>query len=267
MKYAIVAGHSSKIPGAFGCGYAEHEVARQMTAKVLEYMKLVGAEVVDCTDNVGKDKTAVWSNAVKNTNNAIGSNGLAISIHLNAAGGTATGTEVLHYNSAALAAKVSAAIAKVLGVRDRGPKDGKQIGYINSTKSEAILIELCFIDNPADMEKLMRNFDAVAKVIVETVTGKVLPEPKPIAAKVEAKEESVFIITGGYKGDALAEVHTIIVDNKWWFDTKREENGSITFLVGGFGKGTDGYSKITSFLTERNWWFTERAVSQIKDWK
>lgn len=190
--YAVVAGHNAIIPGAAGSGYKEHQVAREVTSRVVKYLKQLGAKAFDCTDNVGNTRTSVWSNAVKNTNSAIGSDGLAVSIHLNAGGGT--GTEVLHYDSPELAAKVSAAVATVLGVRDRGPKDGKSIGYINSTNAKTILIELCFIDSAEDMKKLMSKLEEVAKVIAETITGKklesevvpVAPEPTPEPRKLPA---------------------------------------------------------------------------------
>ena len=171
-KFAVVAGHNAIVPGASGNGYKEHEVARQMAAKVLEYLEAVGVTAYDCTDDVGTTQTQCWTNAVNNTNAAIGSDGLAISIHLNSGGGT--GTEVLYYDQATLAGNVSSAVSGAMGISNRGAKQRTDIGYLNSTYAPAILIELCFIDSATDMQKLMANFDKVAEAIVETVTGKTL---------------------------------------------------------------------------------------------
>lgn len=75
-----------------------------MLAKVILYMNAVGETRYNCTEDVGATPSSCWQNAVSNTNRAIGSNGLAVSIHLNAANSNATGTEVLHYNNPELAA-------------------------------------------------------------------------------------------------------------------------------------------------------------------
>lgn len=220
MEYVGVAGHNAIVPGAYGCGYAEHTVARQMLAKVIEYMEAVGETMHNCTDDAGRTPSSCWQNAVSNTNRSIGSNGLAVSIHLNAATGNASGVEVLHYNNSGLAAKVSVKIAAVLGIRDRGPKDGKPIGYINSTKAEAILIELCFIDNPSDMKKLMDNFDAVAMAIVEAITGKTVQSL--------SKQESYRINIGDFNeltwaGDVKRQVKELFPNYGLW-DEKIEDS-------------------------------------------
>lgn len=207
--FALVGGHNDIIVGASGNGYQEHIVARQMVDKVYEYLKQLGETVYICTDDVGKTKTQVWSNAVKNCNNAIGSNGRAISIHLNSSANLeSTGTEVLTITDHEMAANLSANIANVLGIRDRGVKDGSNIGFINSTQATADLIELCFISNPNDMQQLMSKFDEVAKVIAETLTSKKLIVPVSVASVIGNLEEELNMDLGSMPMiDIVGEKH------------------------------------------------------------
>ncbi|MEH7460249.1 N-acetylmuramoyl-L-alanine amidase [Bacillus sp. JJ1127] len=252
MAYAGVAGHNAIVPGAYGCGYAEHTVARQMLAKVISYMNVVGETMHNCTDDVGKTAPSCWQNAASNTNRAIGSNGLAVSIHLNAANSNATGTEVLHYNNPELAAKVSAKIAGVLGIKDRGPKDGKSIGYINSTKAEAILIELCFIDNPSDMKKLMDNFDAVAVAIVEAITGKRVQNGGGIFVTDNGYK---LVATGGIGFDKMQETANFL--NKLGYGAAIHISGKNDGLFSVRTERRIGseLDKFTAWLDAKNWWY------------
>lgn len=254
MNYAGVAGHNAIVPGAFGSGYAEHTVARQMLAKVIEYMKSVGETMHNCTDDVGRTKDAVWINAANNTNRAIGSNGLAVSIHLNATTGNATGTEVLHYNNPGLAAKVSAKITSVLGIRDRGPKDGKSIGYINSTKSETILIELCFIDNPSDMKKLMDNFNAVAAAIVEAITGKTV---RVGGGNKVTNSQTKYVVTGGLSPNAIKEVSEYFTSKGWWAKIEFPGGKNAPHATTG-GLYQQELAEFEAWLKERGWYYEVR---------
>lgn len=117
-----------------------------------------------------------------------------VSWHLNAGGGT--GVEVL-YNpnsrtswSRDMAAKVSAAIARLMGIRDRGPKPRTNLAVLNGTNMPAILIETFFLDSQVDCDAYKRvGYDAIAKVAAEAITGKSLgasaapaPAPAPVPA-------------------------------------------------------------------------------------
>src|SRR5699024_137285 len=92
--------------------------------------------------------------------------------HLNAGGGT--GCEVYYTSSKGktYAGKVSAAVAKALGIKDRGAKESDILYVLNHTTAPAILVECCFVDSKTDKSKW--NVDKCAKAIVEAVTGKVV---------------------------------------------------------------------------------------------
>jgi N-acetylmuramoyl-L-alanine amidase len=182
MSYNLItltAGHNAIVPGASGNGYKEHEVARKIVAEIEKQMVAVGQKVEVVTDDVGTTASAVWGNAVKSANSFPSTGRLDVSVHLNAGGGT--GTEVLYYSELALADKVSNDLSIAMGWADRGPKERKDIGFLNSTNAPAILIEVCFIDSASDMQKLMATggIAKAAQAIVKSLTGKVAPAPAP----------------------------------------------------------------------------------------
>ena len=83
-----------------------------------------------------------------------------ISLHCNSGGGKASGTEVFYRGAddREIATKLSAAVAGVLGVRDRGPKLEKDSQH----KSLAVLefdkcwlLEIGFIDHAGDRAKML----------------------------------------------------------------------------------------------------------------
>ena len=163
----VHAGHNKIVPGA---GKYLNEVTedRKVKNKVIILLKAAGHTVYDCTDDSGTTQSKNLSNIVAkcNAHNV----DLDISIHLNAGGGT--GTEIL-YTSAkgkTYAAKVSAAVAEALGIKNRGAKKRDDLYVLNHTKAPAILVECCFVDSKTDTGKW--NVDKCAAAIVKGVTGK-----------------------------------------------------------------------------------------------
>ncbi|WP_082193849.1 N-acetylmuramoyl-L-alanine amidase [Bacillus sp. 37MA] len=78
-----------------------------------------------------------------------------VSIHLNAGGGT--GYETLVYSQNKEASIIHAEIRKVLdkyNVKDRGIKNRPDLAVLKGTKATALLLEMAFIDNKADMDLL-----------------------------------------------------------------------------------------------------------------
>lgn len=149
-------GSSWTDPGAVGCVYKEADVARTITA-----MMVNKAGLKNVTDNAGTTANAIVNNVANNINKCV--DGWHISNHLNAFNGSATGVEVLYGSSAskATAAKLSAAIAKALGLVDRGAKDGTWLGIARNSGAgkKVLLIEWGFIDNKKDMQALMAKME------------------------------------------------------------------------------------------------------------
>ena len=194
------AGHSAKSPGAGANGYAEHAQARLCNKAFIKAMKQRGHSVVDTTSDAA-NKTAVLQEQVAKANRAGGGKGhLSTSWHLNAGGGS--GVEVLYYGDATktLAADISAAISKALGVKDRGAKQRKDLYFLRKTTGHAILIEACFIDSLIDMQKLLKKRSAVAEAVADVLIGPVEPSTE--------KSTSSTVSTGkisSYEGASLVD--------------------------------------------------------------
>lgn len=190
MAYAVVAGHNNIVPGASGNGFKEHIVARQIKDRVISFLKQLGETAFDCSDEVGRTKEQVWKNAANNCNKAIGKNGFVIAIHLNAGGGT--GTEVFDYKGGQKekSQRISARLSKDFGWNNRGWKNGDWIGLIKITQAPVVYVEVCFIDNKNDMQKLMEDIDKAAIGIVEELTGKKINVSPPKKEEVKVADKN-----------------------------------------------------------------------------
>ena len=185
--YNVHGGHNSIVPGA---NKYLNEVTedRSVKNKVISYLKGAGHTVYDCTDDSGRTQSANLSNIVTKCN--AHKVDLDISIHLNAGGGT--GVEVWYYEGDSVgrtkAAAVSAAVAKALGLKDRGAKATKDLYVLRNTKATAILVECCFVDSQTDASAW--NADKCAKAIVEAVTGKAVSAGSSNSAAGASKPSS-----------------------------------------------------------------------------
>ena len=90
-----------------------------------------------------------------------------VSIHCNAFNTEAKGTEVEVYNYGSsayeLAKKVQSSIVKSMGTVDRGVKERPGLYVLKHTDMPAILVELAFIDNEDDYQKLANNLGGFAE--------------------------------------------------------------------------------------------------------
>ncbi|OTP27713.1 N-acetylmuramoyl-L-alanine amidase [Enterococcus mundtii] len=168
-------------PGAVGNGRREADVVRTITQK----MQAI-ASVMNTSDQSATTVNQNLQNQV-NAMNAAGS-GWAITNHLNAFNGQANGVEVWYWagneEARKKAVEVSAAIAKALGIVDRGAKATTSLFVHRNTNSgvNVLLIEWCFIDNANDMRKLDANIDqavrAVMNVLGYNTSGTASSKPK-----------------------------------------------------------------------------------------
>ncbi|HHI3604914.1 TPA: N-acetylmuramoyl-L-alanine amidase [Bacillus anthracis] len=166
-KYSLHGGHNNIVQGANYGGRKEHIMDRLVKDAVAAKLRALGHTVYDDTDETGSTQAQNLSNIVRNCNSH--DVDLVISFHLNAYNGTANGVEVCYYDQQSLAAKVSAQLAKDIGWSNRGAKERKELYVLANTKAPAILIELGFIDNDADMAKW--HVDNIANSIVYALTG------------------------------------------------------------------------------------------------
>lgn len=106
---------------------------------------------------------------------------LDVSIHFNSSGSRSTsgiGTEVLYVNPQLkpLAEKMSAAIAKASGLKNRGAKLRNNLAFLNGTNKPSILIELCFVNSVEDVRLYEQNKDKIFSAIVSELENYSVPK-------------------------------------------------------------------------------------------
>lgn len=170
-KYTGSSGHSEKVRGAKHF-IDEVDEARKVTNEVHRIL----TTQYDGTGSIFHDNTSTTQNqnlqTIVNYHNRQ-SRDLDWSIHFNAASVTDAprGVEVLYYDAKDLASKVSAAIAKASGLKDRGPKQRTELYFLKNTSKPAILIEICFVDSKADVELYRNNFTAICEAIASVLAA------------------------------------------------------------------------------------------------
>lgn len=167
--YNIHGGHSLYCRGA-SKHLDEVNEDRKVKDKVIALLRAEGHTVYDCTDDDGRTQQQNLSNIVKKCNEH--SVALDVSIHLNAGGGT--GVEVENYDNRTkvISDRICANISSALGIKNRGTKYMPNLYVLSNTKSLAILIECCFVDNMTDYYAW--NVDKCAKAIVEGILGRTI---------------------------------------------------------------------------------------------
>lgn len=167
----ISSGHSINCQGASDI-INEVTEARKVVDRIYDMCKAIGIEVYKYHDTSSSSSQnlaniANWHNKFKD--------GIDVSIHFNCYQHTSNsmGTEVCYYSQSELADKVSSAISKASGLKNRGGKERKGLYVLRHTNKPMILIEVCFLDSSYDVQKYQENFDNICSAIIEALTGKV----------------------------------------------------------------------------------------------
>ncbi|MDA1815443.1 N-acetylmuramoyl-L-alanine amidase [Bacillus cereus] len=205
-RYSLHGGHNNIVQGANYGGRKEHIMDRLVKDAVAAKLRALGHTVYDDTDEVGRTQPQNLSNIVRKCNSH--DVDLVISFHLNAYDGKANGVEVCYYDQQALAAKVSAQLSKDIGWSNRGAKKRTDLYVLNETKAPAILIELGFIDNDADMAKW--HVDNIANSVVYALTGQRVGGSGNVATPSSKQN---IIQTGAFSPyeatDAMTALHSL----------------------------------------------------------
>jgi N-acetylmuramoyl-L-alanine amidase-like protein len=192
----ISSGHSTKCPGASSI-LDEVKEATKVVDRVADELEKRGVEVYVFHDT---KSTTVSDNldAIVSFHNDH-ERELDVSVHFNSTGEGVTerpvGTEVLWYTQEALAAEVSAAIARV-GFIDRGPKYRDDLSFLKNTDEPSILIEICFIDSEADCEIYEQRFVDICEAIADVLGGEKGAE-RPIRPELPPPVDMVLFHTKG----------------------------------------------------------------------
>lgn len=196
MRINVHAGHNPA--GKVACGAVglinESTEVRRVKDEVISQLRQLGHTVYDCTVDNGTGQKDVLNKIVAKCNaHAVD---LDVSIHFNAGAedergnGKTTGVEVFVYSAAskakAFAEKVCRAIAGI-GFRNRGVKISTALAVLRNTKSPAMLIECCFVDDRDDVQ--LYDYRSMASAIVYGITGQRV-QNVPETDRAETGEET-----------------------------------------------------------------------------
>ncbi|PEJ73754.1 N-acetylmuramoyl-L-alanine amidase C-terminal domain-containing protein [Bacillus wiedmannii] len=252
--FAGSGGHNRIVPGANSQFGIEHVEDRRFLDAVASYVQAAGWKYVNCSDEVGTTKTAVWSNAADN-HLRVKDSDVDLQFHLNATPG-GTGCEVwLHpsYGNRELAAKISKAMADAFGLRDRGIKFSTELGWINKTKT-GLLPEICFIDNETDMQKYRANFDKAAKAVAEVIVGKPIQSSGTSQPNTPTKQN--IIQSGAFSPYETPDVTGALTSLKMTGTFLLQGDG-LTFVV--TDPTSDAQLKaMKEYLDRKGWWYEDK---------
>ena len=185
MRINVSAGHNPD--GKVACGAVgllkESTEARKVTNELVRLLKEQGHTVYNCTCDNGTSQGDVLKKIVAKCNQH--SVDLDVSIHFNAGAGAqkkngqTTGTEVLVYNDSSKAMEAARRVAKqisALGFKNRGIKIRDGLYFLRNTKSPAMLVECCFVDDGDDAA--LYDYKKMASAIVRGITGEKVNDAK-----------------------------------------------------------------------------------------
>lgn len=158
----------------------ECDVAAKIGTAVQKYLEAAGCEsYLMQSDNLAptpagrSDYDDRQGMTVTETANEWGAD-IFVSIHCNAASGTARGTEVECYNRMSnggnLAQCIQSQLINSIDTVDRGVKEMTDLLVLRYTDMPAVLVETAFIDNDDDMLVLVEHWDDIARAIARGVT-------------------------------------------------------------------------------------------------
>ena len=187
----IDAGHGGSDPGALGKDEDGEAVAREtdvnldVAKRTVRLLEEAGYNVVTTRTS---DKTVTLSSRCMISNDADAD--LFVSIHSNAmdAGREDVNGTMVFYGakkdkdepwvlSKTLASNILSYLCDAIDTADLGVQVGDELAVIRGTQAPAVLVELAFITNPDDREKLMSNqyrqkaAQAIADGIIKTINS------------------------------------------------------------------------------------------------
>lgn len=156
-KIVVDPGHGGTDPGAVSNGIQEKELVLDIGLRVQKLLEEAGAEVI-MTRTTDVFITLDERVRIANQNNA----NSFVSIHANASGETAHGTETYWNNSHSskeskeLAEVIQKKMIEKLGTRDRGVKEAR-FQVIRQSTMPSVLVEVGFITNKDEAKKMQTD--------------------------------------------------------------------------------------------------------------
>lgn len=174
LKILIDSGHGGSDKGAIGpTDLNESIICQKISVKVTDLLEMLGAEVYH-TKESGLSKNV--SDRI-NLSNKLGFPFL-LSVHLNhSANKKAEGSSCYYFEKGKISSKEGKKLASLIQkelVQVLGTKDcrvhGKNFNILRKTKATAVIVEPCFITNPAE-EKLLSSDNYLQKIAYAIFDG------------------------------------------------------------------------------------------------
>jgi N-acetylmuramoyl-L-alanine amidase len=225
MNIVISSGHGKYIRGASGY-LDEVDEARKVVDRVAELWRDADVSVKTFHDNTSTSQNQNL-NTIVNYHNAQ-TRDLDVSVHFNAYQTTSKpmGVEVLYVTQSTLASQLSAAMAGVMGLPNRGGKYRSDLFFLNSTEMPAILIETCFVDSSADEAAYLNKFEDVCRRIAEVVGKITIGEPPDVEEPPPEEVEEVEVPRVDLTIKAVGEVIVSINGQDFHFNQPSPEEPS-----------------------------------------
>lgn len=272
-KYNVHGGHDAQGKGANGASckidglgwFHESVEDRNVKNDVITYFKQEGHTTYDCTVDSAGSQSANLSQIVAKCNaHAVDRD---ISIHFNSGrnnpsgDGSIGGVEIFLYDSSdsklvADAKRICTNISK-LGFKNRGVKYNNQYTVLKKTKSKAMIIEVCFVDDKDDVLLYRKvGSKAIAKAIVEGILNKTINENT-----IPTPDTTVYkIVTGGFgsKENAQTKANYLQGITGWFLEVKPVDGDNKNYCIhtGGF-TGKEKVEKKMNALKEISGWWME----------
>ena len=226
-RVVIDAGHGGeRDPGAVFYGRQEKDDNLKMALAVGDILEQNGVEVVYTR------VTDVYDTPFEKAemaNNAEGD--FFISIHRNAVDipGSASGTMTLVYSDEGVPAELARSINSELertGFKDLGVVERPGLVVLRKTDMPAALVEVGFIDNPADNRRFDAQFDEIAGAIASGILE--------VVNKEEGKGLLYMVQTGAFRVRELAEQQLVQLQSEGYPAYLVYEDGFFDVRVGAF---------------------------------
>lgn len=208
-KHLIVYGHGQSDPGAVGNGYCERDFTRNVLGPYLEkYAGQLKNNTVDFYDKSLDMYTQ--SRAGRGAYSVSTSYASVTELHLDSASPAATGGHVIvkaGFSADAADLRIAQVVKKYVGwwgsvAGTQGISYRNDLLNLNVFANRGIsyrLVELGFITNANDVNRLTSNLDAIAKEMIQAITGEGVSGGASTAAPSAPKPATPSTGTNGYK--------------------------------------------------------------------
>ena len=207
-KHLIVYGHGQGDPGAVGNGYCERDFTRNVLGPYLEkYARQLKNNKVDFYD-----KSLDMYTQTRAGRGAYSVSGYAsvTELHLDSASPAATGGHVIvkaGFSADSADLRIAQVVKKYVGwwgsvAGTQGISYRNDLLNLNVFANRGIsyrLVELGFITNANDVRNLVNNLDAIAKEMIQAITGEGVSGGGSTAPSTPKPTPAPSTGTGGYK--------------------------------------------------------------------